>query len=65
MYRHAGFVMLEGPTCSGKTSAVRDLAWLRNARLLTIPVNAETEGTDLIGGFAPIGDGPGEDKLAM
>ena len=46
-------VMLEGPACSGKTSLVRELAWLRNVRLLTIAVNAETEVSDLIGGFAP------------
>ena len=58
-------VLLEGPACSGKTAAVRDLAWLRNARLLTIAVNAETEGTDLIGGFTPTGDGPGEPSLAL
>ena len=53
-------VMLEGPACSGKTSLVRDLAWLRNVRLLTIAVNAETEVSDLIGGFAPTGSGHGE-----
>lgn len=58
-------VMLEGPACSGKTAAVRDLAWLRNARLLTLAINAETETTDLIGGFAPTGDGPGEEALRV
>ena len=56
-------VMLEGPACSGKTSLVRELAWLRNTRLLTIAVNAETEVSDLIGGFAPTSAGPGEHAL--
>ena len=56
-------VMLEGPACSGKTSAVRDLAWLRNARLLTIAVDAETEVSDLLGGFAPTCDSLGEATL--
>lgn len=57
-------VLLEGPTCAGKTSYVRDLAWLRNARLLTVAINAETEVADLVGGFAPTSDGPGEEVLA-
>jgi hypothetical protein len=57
-------VLLEGPPACGKTSAVRDLAWLRNARLVTVSVHADTEGSDLIGSFAPCRGGTDEECLA-
>jgi MoxR-like ATPase len=46
-------VLLEGEGVAGKTSLVRQLAWLCSKRLLVVSVNMETEVSDLLGGFAP------------
>eukprot|EP00854_Cymbomonas_tetramitiformis_P001994 gene1994-2679_t len=42
-------VLLEGPTCSGKTSLVKELARLAQRKLLIVPCNQELEASHLIG----------------
>jgi len=44
-------VILTGPTGSGKTSLISELAALVGAAVETIPLNAETDAMDLIGGY--------------
>jgi MoxR-like ATPase len=46
-------VLLEGEGVSGKTSLVRQFAWLCSKRLVVVSFNMETEVSDLLGGFAP------------
>lgn len=47
-------VLLEGDTCSRKTSLVRELARLTNNKLIIIPMHQDIETSDLIGQWIPI-----------
>jgi MoxR-like ATPase len=46
-------VLLEGDTCSGKTSIIRELARLCQRELVVLSMNHETETSDLIGQWLP------------
>ena len=46
-------VLLEGPTCSGKTELVRQFARRQRRALTVVSVHAEMELADLLGGPAP------------
>ena len=47
-------VLLEGPTCSKKTSLVKELASLRGVPLLVLSLHQDFEVSDLIGQWLPV-----------
>jgi midasin (ATPase involved in ribosome maturation) len=53
-------VLLEGATCSSKTSLVVELARLARQKLIIVSLHSEIEVSDLLGGFAPTITGPAE-----
>lgn len=50
---HRG-ILLEGPTCSGKTALVKELARLCRRRLLVLSMNEDTEVSDMMGQYAAV-----------
>lgn len=44
-------IVLSGPSGSGKTALLERLAATTGARLVVFPMNAETDATDLVGGY--------------
>lgn len=46
-------VLLEGDTCSRKTALIRELARITRNQLVVIPMNEDTETSDLIGQWLP------------
>jgi midasin len=47
-------VILVGSTGSGKSTLINHLAALRGANLVTLPINADTDAMDLVGGYDQI-----------
>jgi len=47
-------VLVEGDTCSRKTCLVRELARITRHKLVVLPMNEETETSDLIGQWLPV-----------
>lgn len=53
-------ILLQGPTASGKTSLVQELARLAQQHLVIVPMHGDLEASDLIGQWIPFR--PGDDE---
>jgi MoxR-like ATPase len=47
-------ILVEGDTCSAKTTLIQHLAALCNQELVTIPLNHDTETSELVGQWLPL-----------